>query len=111
MNASTAAHDGAHDASQDHERDHEQWWAGLSGEERLLAIETVRLDQDPDNSTYERPTGERAEWLRQRPEYLERWAGAEHIAQQDAHPLTGRAVPDAHADTFPVVEGEDPQRP
>ncbi|MDO5535162.1 MAG: hypothetical protein Q4F65_10985 [Propionibacteriaceae bacterium] len=90
---------------------HEQWWAGLSQEERYLAIETVRLDQDTDyphgqREGAERPTGERAEWLRGQPEYLERWAGAENIAQQDETGLGPSTVPDAHADTAPLVEDD-----
>lgn len=102
MNASTAAHDA-------HEQSHEQWWAGLSQEERYLAIETVRLDQDADWGDG-RPTGERAAWLRRRPEYLERWAGAENIARQDATGIGLDTVPDAHGATYPLAEDEDPQR-
>ena len=86
---------------------HDQWWAGLSQEERYMAIETVRLDQDPDyplGQVGERPTSERAEWLRQRPEYMERWAGAENIAQKDDIGIGLDPVPDAHADTEPLTE-------
>ena len=86
---------------------HEQWWNGLSAEGRYRAIETVRLEQDPDYPHGERPTGERAEWVRRQPEYLERWAGADHIAQQDDVGFGPRTVPDAHADTQPIVD--DPQ--
>lgn len=62
----------------------EQWWDGLSQEQRYLAIETVRLNQDPDYPHGHRPTGERADWLRQRPEYREQVAIAENIARQNA---------------------------
>ncbi|HHU37997.1 MAG TPA: hypothetical protein GXZ45_01720 [Propionibacterium sp.] len=91
-------------------QNHADWWAGLSLEERYMAIETVRLDQDADHphgarTGAERPTGERAEWVRQQPEYLERWAGAENIAQKDDPGFGRKASPDAHDDTQPLTEG------
>lgn len=80
-----------------------QWWAGLSPEDRYAVIESVRLDQDPEPpATFERPTGARADFVRNTPEYHERFAGADHIARQDDAGFGRGAVPAAHEDTAPL---------
>lgn len=88
----------------DDNQSHEQWWNGLSQEERMLAIETVRLDQDADYPHAGRPTGERAEWIRHRHEYMERFRGAESIAEQDAPGFWKDADQGPRRDTEPLPE-------
>lgn len=87
-----------------HDQTHDEWWAGLSGEQRMLAIESIRLDQDPDHPHPGRPTGERAEWVRRRPEYLERFAAADVAARKDETGLGPELVPDAHERTEPIQD-------
>ena len=83
---------------------HEDWWNSLSQEERMLAIETVRLDQDADYPHPGRPTGERAEWIRHLHEYRERFMGADSIAQQDAPGFWKDPDHGARHDTEPLPE-------
>ena len=85
-----------------YDQSHEEWWAGLSQEERFLAMETVRLDQDPDYPHPGRPTGERAEWIRRQPQYLERYTDADATAHKDDVGLGISSVPEAHEDTQPL---------
>lgn len=92
----------SHDAS--YHDDHAGWWASLSTEQRYTAIEMVRLDQDPEfATTIERPTGERAEFVRGTPEYLERFAGADKIAHTDETGIGPDIVPGSHDDTKPIL--------
>ncbi|WP_342372816.1 hypothetical protein PCC79_01735 [Propioniciclava soli] len=80
------------------------WWAGLSPEARHLTIETVRLGEDADLPGGEAPTGERAAFVRRQPEYLERFAHADHNARVDDAGFGRDAVPDSHADTAPLAD-------
>lgn len=78
------------------------WWAALGPEERLLTIEAVRLDAPLDPPARTAPTPEQAEFVRRKPEYLERFASADLIARQSDAGLGPDPVPDAHADTVPL---------
>lgn len=106
---SDAFHDDTPGGDGRREQTHEQWWAGLSLEDRYHAIETVRLDADPDGPVLpDRPVGERAEFVRRQPEYLERYAAAERIAAMDDSGGGLDTRPDALDRTRPLGEGERP---
>ena len=81
---------------------HDDWWAGLSGDERMLAIETVRLDQPLDIPGAEQLDADHAEFVRRTPEYLERFAGAEQIARVDETGIGPGILPESHRDTHPL---------
>lgn len=93
----------SHDAVNRPDDDHAAWWAGLSPENRYMVIEMVRLDQDPQHIDAERPTAERAEFVRQQPEYLERFASAERIAEVDQTEIGRDLTPEAHDRTAPLT--------
>lgn len=99
----------------------DDWWARLTGEDRLLVIDCVRLDQTAGLAEVDArhpapgplvagrtPSDGLGDYVRRRPEYLQRFADAHTTAVRDDTGIGLPTVPDAHDRTAPILP--EPER-
>lgn len=95
------------------------WWAALSGEDRYLVMDCVRLDEvdrlpqlgqaRPAPAPLVeagRPSRALSDFVRRTPEYELRFAMADDTARKDDIPIGPSNVPDAHSHTQPITDKE-----
>lgn len=116
-----AARDAQHSSDGAPADSFDAWWERLSGEDRYLIMDNVRLEESVGLAEIEGrhpapaalvkgkgPSAALSDFVRRHVDYLQRFAIADNTARVDPTPDGPGEAPEVHERTAPIIEDDGP---